>query len=324
MKNFNVAVIGFPNAMALDFVGPMDVLTCANGLAMERSRIPGPFYTSRLYSLDGKPFRPLNGMQVVPEGSYRDINLDQPTMLVLSGGLGVAGAVSNMEFINWLRDNAPRFERIVSICSATFILAQAGLLAGKTVTTHWFVSEIFQRTYPDIQVNDDAIYIRNEHIYTSAGVTTGIDLMLAIVMEDLGRELAMQVAKHLVLYLHRPGGQRQFSPVISLQSQQRTSFSELVIWMAEHLNQPLDIDTLAEKACMSSRHFSRKFQQETGAPPMKFLNRMRLESSRTLLEQGDLTIQSVARQCGFQSAETFRRQFHDFYGLSPKHYQGRF
>lgn len=324
MKNLNVAVIGFPNAMALDFVGPMDVLATANMLAIQRARPNGAFYQTRLYSLDGEPFRPTNGMQVVPEGSYHDISFDEPTMLVLSGGIGVAAAVSNTEFIEWLKANATRFERIVSICSATFILAQAGLLAGKTVTTHWYFGDMLQTAYPDIEVNDDAIYIQNGHIYTSAGVSTGIDLMLAIVMEDLGRDLAMQAAQQLVLYLHRPGGQRQFSPVMTQQSQQRTSFNDLVIWMAEHLDQPLDIDTLATKACMSSRHFSRKFQQETGLPPMRFLTRMRLETSRTLLEQGKLNIQTVAKQCGFQSTETFRRQFQDVYGLSPKHYQGRF
>lgn len=323
MKKFNVAVIGFPNAMALDFVGPMDVLATANALALERSAAQPP-YTTRLYSLDGKPFRPFNGMQVVPDGSYQDIGLDEPTMLVLSGGLGVSGALADTDFIDWLREHAGQFERILSICSATFILAQAGLLSGKTVTTHWYTCDLLRRMHPDIKVNDNAIYIRNDRIYTSAGVSTGIDLTLAVVTEDLGRELALQVAQQLVLYLHRPGGQRQFSPVMAMQSQQRTSFSELVIWMAENLDQALDVDTLAARACMSPRHFSRKFQQESGVSPMRFLSRLRLEKSRTLLEERAQTIQSIALQCGFQSAETFRRQFQKYYGLSPMHYQGRF
>ncbi|HET8705118.1 MAG TPA: helix-turn-helix domain-containing protein, partial [Pseudomonadales bacterium] len=240
------------------------------------------------------------------------------------GGNGTVEAVQNQAFIDWLRDSAPRFNKVLSICSATFILAQAGLLTGKTVTTHWSVCGLLQTLYPDVTVNENAIYLQNGAIYTSAGVSTGIDLSLAVVTEDLGRELAMQVAQDLVLYLHRPGGQRQFSPVMALQKQQRTSFSELVIWMSEHLHQPLDIDTLAEKACMSPRHFSRKFQQETGVSPMRFLNQLRLEKSRTLLEQKHQAVQSVAQACGFQSAETFRRQFHEHYGISPMQYQGRF
>lgn len=324
MKNYHIAVIGFPNAVALDFVGPMDVFATANEILLKQNPQRTPPYTIKLYSLDGKPFKAFNGMQVVAEGSHSDISASKNTILVIAGGNGTYEAVQNAEFIDWLRANAHGFYKVLSICSATFILAQAGLLSGKTVTTHWSVCGMLQAMHPDLRVNEDAIYLQNGHIYTSAGVSTGIDLSLAVVAEDLGRELAMQVAQELVLYLHRPGGQRQFSPVMALQRQQRTSFTELVIWMTENLHEPLDIDLLAEKACMSPRHFSRKFQQETGVSPMRFLNQLRLEKSRTLLEQKHRAIQTVAKECGFQSPETFRRQFNEHYGLSPVQYQGRF
>lgn len=324
MINYKVAVLGFPNAMALDFVGPMDVFAYANELSLSHSPAQNAPYQSRLYSLDGGPFTAYNGMRVLAEGSYRDISADADTLLVLSGGYGVAEVMQDHNFIAWLRQHGPSFKRVLSICSATFILAQAGLISGKTVTTHWVACDLLRHAFPDVQVNENAIYIRNDRIYTSAGVSTGIDLALAVVMEDLGRELAMQVAQHLVLYLHRPGGQRQFSQVMALQRQQRGSFNDLAVWMSENLHKAIDVETLAQQACMSPRHFSRKFLQETGTSPMRFLSQIRLEKSRALLEQGELPIQAVASACGFQSAETFRRQFQERYGLSPMHYQGRF
>ncbi len=324
MKHFQVAVIAFVDAMSLDFVGPMDVFAGVNGLFVQEPQRGTPPYDIKLYSIDGKSFRASNGLQVQPEGAYTDIPVNQNTLLLLAGGIGVENLLLNVDFIAWLRQQSNHFGRVLSICSATFLLAQAGLLNGKSATTHWSVCELLQNMFPDIQVNENAIYIRNNNYYTSAGVSTGIDLALAIVMEDFGREVAMRVAQQLVLYLHRAGGQRQFSQIMSLQGKARISFDALVVWMTEHLEQALDIETLAAKACMSPRHFSRKFQQEVGVSPMRFLAQLRLERSRSLLEQGNQAIQTVAKACGFQSAETFRRQFTEHYGLSPVHYSGRF
>ncbi|ARU54742.1 AraC transcriptional regulator with GATase1 domain [Oleiphilus messinensis] len=326
----SVAVIGFANAQVLDITGPMEVFSQANRVAMgqnQQGKVEPESrynrYTIGLYSPDGEPFRVSNGLQLVPVGALADIGQNTHT-LVIAGGQGTLAQMENPALIRWLQRAEGGFERIVSVCSGALLLAQAGLLTNRVATTHWSACQTLQSNFPETRVNENAIYTRDGKVYTSAGVTTGIDLCLALVAQDYGRAVAITIARSLVLYLQRPGGQRQFSRVLELQSRTSNHLEALVFWMAENLDRDLTVATLAEQACVSPRHLARKFQQEFGSSPMKLLAFLRLEKSRELLEESNLSIQIIATQCGFQSTETLRRQFNEQYGISPSQYRERF
>jgi transcriptional regulator GlxA family with amidase domain len=225
---------------------------------------------------------------------------------------------------DWIAATAEQARRTVSVCTGAFLLAAAGLLDGREATTHWTRCEDLARMYPRVRVEADRIFIRDGAIGTSAGVTAGIDLTLALVEEDFGREIALDVARAMVVYLKRPGGQSQFSGALSVQQASRPALRDLQAWIAGHLDEDLSIAALAGRAGLSERSFARAFRAEVGQTPAAYVEALRVERARALLEDGAQSLELVARATGFSSPEILRRAFHRRLGVSPAGYRERF
>jgi transcriptional regulator GlxA family with amidase domain len=232
--------------------------------------------------------------------------------------------LQDASILRWIDRIKPRVRRLGSVCTGAFILAAAGLLAGKRATTHWRWAEALAAQFPDVEVEADALYVRDGDVYTSAGVTAGMDLALAMVEEDLGQRLALEVARGLVLFLKRPGGQSQFSSHLAAQAIARGPLKDLPDWILEHLDENLTIEILAERVAMSPRNFARVFLRETGVTPAKFVERARVERARRSLEESRRSMDEVAGECGFGSAERMRRTFRRHLRVVPHDYRKRF
>ncbi len=311
----------YPNALGLDIVGPLDVFTAATELLRQKGK--GSKGYSAVFSAEKPGLIELNsGLKLyaeiaVGEGKSTDIFL-------VPGGLGVDQVTQNSDLIRRIKSKAKKAKKIVSVCGGTFILAACGFLKGKKATTHWGNADDLTRLYPDINVVPDAIYIRDGKISTSAGVTAGIDLALAIVEEDLGASLAMEVARILVVYLRRSGGQSQFSMPMELRSKAGSKFTRLHDWMLLNLDQPLSVEFMAEQVAMSPRNFSRLFTKQTGITPGKYVETMRLDKARELLEFSDTPVSEVAEVSGFLKEEKLRRAFIRQLGITPSQYRIHF
>jgi transcriptional regulator GlxA family with amidase domain len=310
-------VLTYPGAQALDAVGPMEVFTAADRI------VGGGAYAARLVGATRAP-QPVNsGYALVPAVGYRSVRGPFDT-LVVAGGSGSRTMMEDADLIAWLRRMAVRTRRVTSVCTGAFLLARAGLLDGRRATTHWAHCEALAHGFPSVEVDPDPIFVRDGNVYTSAGVTAGIDLALALVEDDLGREVALQVARHLVVYLKRPGGQSQFSVALDGQRAARRTFEDLVAFVAEHPSADLSVAALAARCGMSPRNFARRFQEELGETPARYVSRTRVEIARRLLEETDGPIEEVAERCGFGSTETMRRGFVATLGVPPHDYRGRF
>ncbi|MGI8557701.1 MAG: GlxA family transcriptional regulator [Solirubrobacteraceae bacterium] len=239
-------------------------------------------------------------------------------------GPGRRAACADPLLLAWLRRAAPRARRLASVCTGAFLLAEAGLLDGCTVTTHWSACAELAEHYPAVSVDPEPIFTRDGSIYTSAGVTAGMDLALALVEQDLGRDAALTIARWLVLFLRRPGGQAQFSAQLSGQLAHRGALRDLQRWILEHPAENLAVERLAERAAMSPRHFSRAFTGEVGVTPGRYVERIRVEAARRYLEDTTLAVAQVAAACGFGTAETMRRGFIRSLGVPPVEYRRRF
>jgi transcriptional regulator GlxA family with amidase domain len=244
--------------------------------------------------------------------------------LVVPGGRGVRAAAADERLISWLRLAAKRSRRTASVCTGAFLLARAGILEGRKATTHWTACGALGRTYPTIDVDPDPIFIRDGNVYTSAGVTAGIDLALALVEDDLGADTALEVARSLVLFIRRPGGQAQFSRGLAGQSASRPGIRQLQSWILDNLDHDLSVAALAERAFMSQRNFARVFTAEVGVTPAAYIEGVRLERARVLLETTDRQLEEIAQQCGFGTVETLRRAFGRRLHVSPSDYRRRF
>jgi transcriptional regulator GlxA family with amidase domain len=244
--------------------------------------------------------------------------------LVIAGGSGTVTAAENPEIVDWVLRASRRARRTASVCTGAFLLAAAGLLDDRRATTHWAFSDELARRYPKVAVDPDPVFIHEGDIWTSAGITAGIDLALALVEEDLGRTTALAVAQALVVFLKRPGGQAQFSRALSAQQASRPELRELQAWIAGHLHEDLTVPVLAQRALMSERSFTRAFHREIGQTPAAYVEALRIEQARTLLEDGAPSLEAVAQATGFASAEVLRRAFHRHLGVSPADYRDRF
>jgi transcriptional regulator GlxA family with amidase domain len=242
----------------------------------------------------------------------------------VAGGEGTAAALADGALVRGVRRLAGRARRVTSVCSGAFLLAEAGLLDGRRVTTHWSAAGTLARRYPTVTVDARPIFVRDGHVWTSAGVTAGMDLALALVGDDHGPELARAVARWLVLYLQRPGGQAQFSAHLDGRLARRPSLQDLQTWMAEHLDQDLSVAALARRAAMSERHFARRFREETGVTPADHVEALRTEAACRLLETTDEAIAAVARCCGFGTVETMYRAFRRRHGTTPGRHRAHF
>lgn len=313
MKQRSVLVVLFEGVQSLDVSGPMEVFAGA-------SQFPGISYELRTASLDGAPVRCSSGLTLVPDGTLADA--PAPDVLLVPGGAGTR--FQDPELIDWLRAHAPGARQLVSVCTGALLLAAAGLLDGHRATTHWSVCETLARDYPAVEVDPDPIFVRDGRLATSAGVTAGIDLALALVEEEHGRKVALTIARHLVVFLRRPGNQAQFSVQLTAQTAVREPLREVQHWVTEHPDADLSVETLAARASLSPRHFARAFQAETGTTPGKYVERVRLEQARRLLEDTADGVTGIARASGYGTPEAMRRAFVKALGTAPAEYRRRF
>jgi transcriptional regulator GlxA family with amidase domain len=310
-----VVIVAFPGVQTLDVTGPAEVLRAATKLHPAGYEVTvvapeaGPLATSTV--------------ALAPDTTLAACTKPIDTLIV-AGGTGARRAEEDDALIEWIRSAAARSRRVASVCTGAFLLARAGLLDGRRATTHWASCEELSTRYPEVVVEKDPIFIRDGGVWTSAGVTAGMDLALALVEEDLGRETALKAARWLVLFLRRPGGQAQFSAQLAAQAADRAPLRELQAWIPDHLDEDLSVPALARRACMSERNFARAFRRETGMTPAAYVGAARLESARIALEMGELPVESVARQVGFGTVETMRRAFRRGVGVSPVEYRSRF
>ena len=304
-----VLIAVFDGVQSLDVTGPLEVFAHAPG------------YDITTASLGGRPVAASSGLRLTPDKDLRDITTP-PDLLLIPGGEGARRR--DPDLVGWLREHAPKARRLASVCTGTFLLAEAGLLAGRRVTTHWAYCAALAAQYPDVTVDPDPIFIKGGDLATSAGITAGIDLALAFVEDDLGRDAALAVARELVVFLRRPGSQAQFSAQLSAQVADRAPLREVQQWIAEHPAADLSVDALAEKASLSPRQFARAFAAEVGMPPGRYVDRARLEAARRRLEDTASGVEETARACGYGTSEAMRRAFVRALGVSPAEYRRRF
>ncbi len=317
-----IVLVAYPGVQSLDLCGPLDVFAGAQRL-INHTGLPDRGYQIMIAGPTAEPLRTDSGLRVTPDAALADVPRQVHTLIV-AGGATATYPLGDQALIHWLRDRAPTAERVAAVCTGSFLLAQAGLLGGRRATTHWAAAREFARLYPDVAVDADPIYIQDGNVYTSAGVTSGIDLSLALVEDDLGGRAAAHIARWLVMFLRRPGNQAQFSAHLAAQTADRTPIRDLQLWLGDNLDQRLTVKTMAARSRMSPRHFSRIFQAEVGQTPARYLQTLRLEAAKRRLAESDLTVEKVAVDCGFGTAETLRRTFVDALGVSPSEYRRRF
>jgi transcriptional regulator GlxA family with amidase domain len=316
-----VGVLGFPGANAVDIVGPLEAFASA-GRTDYTSKDSHGAYEVCVIGLSDEPFRAESGVQFLPH--YRLENAPALDTLIVAGGWGLRESSTNTTVAAWLHRFAPRIRRVAAVCTGIYGLAPTGLLDGRCVTTHWrFLQDIAQR-WPRLRVQGDALFLKDGRYYTSGGVTAGIDLALALIEEDLGPRTALSVARELVMYLKRPGGQEQFSEPLRFQARAIDEFADLIAWISAHLDADLSVEALAARARLSPRHFSRRFATAVGCTPAGFVANARLREARTRLTETARTIESIAASVGFRSADVFRRQFAHHFGVAPSGYRERF
>jgi transcriptional regulator GlxA family with amidase domain len=274
-------------------------------------------------SRSGGATRTASGVKIFTERLSAADDIDIDTLLLL-GGPGVHAAAADRDLVAWLVSRAPEVRRVCSVCTGAFLLAATGLLSGRRAATHWQDAGRLQELYPDITVETDPIFIHDGQVWTSVGATSAIDLTLALVQEDLGHSVAMQVAKTLVVYLQRQGGQSQFSVPLSLQTAADPEFASLHAWMREHIGEELHIESLADRVAMSPRNFQRVYTAKMGRTPAKTVELLRLEAACRALEQGGLRLKEIAVECGFGDERRLRRAFHRQFGVNPLDYRDRF
>ncbi len=316
-----IAIVAFDGVQSLDVTGPLEVFDGARRLVQRDGDARG--YRVTVVSRDGAPLASSSGLTLTPHASLRRAPAQIDTLIV-AGGPGCRAAADDARLIDWISRTASNVRRTAAVCTGAFLLARAGLLSGRRATTHWSAAGALARLYPDVLVDADPIYVRDGPIWTSAGVTAGMDLALALVEEDLDRGAALTIARHLVLYLRRPGNQSQFSATLSAQEPRREPLREVLRHALEQPAADLSVGAMAQRASMSPRHFARAFAAETGVTPGVYVERVRLEAARRQLEDTGDPIAAVARACGFGTAETMRRTFLRALQVGPAEYRRRF
>ena len=295
-----IAVLTFPGFQLLDAAGPIAAFEAAGG------------YELRVVATVAGPVRSSSGVSWLAQGMPRGGG----DTLMVAGGEGVDAATRDQRLLQYLRRAPRQWERVSSVCSGSLLLAAAGLLDGRTATTHWSRTGQFQRQFPEVRLQSERIFVQDGPVWTSAGVTAGIDLALAIIGHDLGAGVARAVAQELVVYYRRPGGQSQFSALLSMQEGQNR-FDPVLEHVRSHLRERHGVEDLAARACMSPRHFARAFHEETGYTPAKAVERLRVEAARNALDTPGASVQRVALECGFGDPERMRRSFVRLLGVPP-------
>jgi transcriptional regulator GlxA family with amidase domain len=314
-----VLIVAVPPMRTLDVFGPAEVFGDANWL-----RGGDPAYKVNIISAcSDRVVSNHLGTPVHTDRTYREYRGPIDTLLV-AGCMGPRELHYEPGFLDWLRLQSARARRFGSICTGAFVLAKAGLLDGRCATTHWNWAGELAQDYPSVAVDPRPIYVRDGNCYTSAGVTAGIDLCLALVEEDFGRSLALRVAQLMVVFLRRPGGQSQFSATLEAQTHESRPLADLLAWLPDHLQHDLSVGSLARQAAMSARNFARLFKQELGKTPGKHIEDLRLEAARRQLESTSRSADEIADACGLASAEVLRRMFRRRLQITPGQYRASF
>jgi transcriptional regulator GlxA family with amidase domain len=307
-----VVIVGPPPVQVLDVTGPLEVFS------------NGPDYVIQLANPGlERTLQTNRGLLLGDATPVADVYGPIDT-LVIAGGPGAESGRHDPNFIAWIAKAAKHSRRVASICTGAFLLAEAGLLNGKQAVTHWSFCDRLAREYPEVAVRPEPIYLRDGSIYTSAGITAGIDLSLALVEEDHGHETALRIARFLVMFLVRPGGQAQYSHMLSHQAIISQPLRELQVWMLEHLREDLTVESLADRIGMSARHFTRVCLRETGMNPGQFVDRMRVEAAQQIIDSSSRGLKEIADSCGFKSADAMRRSFLRVLGVTAGEYASRF
>src|SRR5215212_94648 len=320
MKPLRIGLIGYEGIQALDMIGPSDAFTIPT--VINDKGTAEPCYEVVILGLTNKPFRAESGVLFQPHTTLSQApSLDT---LIIPGGKGTRDPRIATTISAWISRRAPRIRRIASVCTGIYLLARTGLLNGRTVTTHWrFALDVAQR-FPELNVSPDALFLKDGKFYTAGGVTASVDLSLALIEEDYGSRLALSVARDLVVYLKRAGGQKQYSEPLAFQVNSTDRFADLATWMVDHLSEDLSLENLAKRACLSPRHFVRRFKDAFGGTPAEFVESLRLDEARQRLTERTQTIETVAGSVGFHSDDSFRRALHRRFGVTPKAYRDGF
>jgi transcriptional regulator GlxA family with amidase domain len=314
-----IDLLTYPAVQLLDVAGPIQVFACANDLVADAGGARP--YVLRMVAQGGEGVTASAGVALAA-GPLTKLDEALDTLLV-AGGQGAEAAAENPVLVEWVRERATHARRVASVCTGAFLLAAAGVLDGRRAATHWMACAKLAQRFPAVHVEPDPIFVRDGPVWTSAGVTAGIDLALALVEEDFGRSLALAVARFLVVFLKRPGGQAQFSAALALQAAD-DKFGALHDWINAHLASDLSLSVLADQAAMSERTFSRRYAEATGQTPARAIERLRVEAARRLLSGSRVPVKRIAQRCGFGSEETMRRSFLRLLSTNPQDYRARF
>ncbi len=316
-----IVMLSVPPASGVDVIGPLEAFGLASGMLQHATGRRG--YESELVTNSTDLALPTNsGVKILAHKHYSDLKGKVDTLLI-AGGAGTRGP-RDPELLAWLRKMSKQARRICSICTGAYLLADAGVLEGKRATTHWNFVESFARKHPGVLWDPNPIFVKDGSVFTSAGISAGMDLALALIEEDYGSALALEVARYMVIFLRRPGSQAQFSVAMAAQAAERKSLQSLQAWIAENLAKDLGVEVLAERAAMSARNFARVFARELGNTPARYVEQVRVEAARTQLASTEDSVDQIASRCGFSSAELLRRSFLRQFKVAPSQYRKHF
>ncbi len=316
-------MLAYPDVQVLDVMGPLEIFSRTSRWLRDTGRRRDHAYQVEIVAPARGAFRVSSGLRIVADHRYDAAGPGLDTLLI-AGGLGSDRFRSDPRLLRWIRRQSASVRRLGSICTGAFLLAEAGLLDGRRATTHWASCAEFARRYPSVRLEPDTLYVKEGSIYTSAGVTAGMDLALALVEEDHGREVALAVARQLVMFLHRPGGQSQFSAQLAVQLAGHEPLRDLQAWILEHPRHDLSVVALARRVAMSPRNFARVFTREVGQTPARFVTSVRVETARRLLEESSRGLEAVCAASGLGNLESMRRAFLRLVGVAPGQYRQRF
>ena len=311
-----ITLLLFDGVNALDAAGPLEAFACVRGESGRR------LYEARSLSLDGRVVRSESGLRLDADGALKEP--PEGHLLIIPGGEGIRAPARLARAASWLKRYHKNFRRVAAVCTGAYALAAAGLLDDRKATTHWRWARDLARAYPKVDVDPNTLFVRDGKFWTSGGIAAGIDLALALIEDDHGAQVAIEVARELVVFLRRTGGQAQFSEPLKFQSVASDRLSDVCAWAAANLHRDLCVETLAARAHLSPRQFSRLFKEAMGMPPARYIARLRLDSAQAGLSEPKATIAQVADVCGFGSADAFRRAFGRQFLVNPSEYQRRF